>query len=77
MGGLFAAVFGVFWTAMAASIPRAPMFFPLFGCGFIAFGIGTAVNSYRKMNGFQQAEQDYHWRRSRLLSQLGKHRHDR
>ncbi len=76
VGGLIGVAFGVFWTLMAVSAPGAPVFFPIFGCAFVLFGVVKAFTSYQKMNGYRQAEQDYHRRRSKLLSHLERHRHD-
>jgi hypothetical protein len=45
IGGIAVAVFGVFWTVMAASI-GAPPFFALFGVVFVVLAIGGAVYNF-------------------------------
>jgi len=45
-GAVAAAIFGVFWTMMAASM-GAPIFFVLFGMIFVALGIAQAVYHYK------------------------------
>ncbi len=46
IGGIVVAVFGVFWTIMAASM-GAPFIFPLFGIIFIAMAIVGVVYNYK------------------------------
>jgi len=48
--GIFAAVFGVIWTGAAVSM-GAPVFFALFGVGFIAIAIFSAVYNFRNATG--------------------------
>ncbi len=53
MGGVISValiVFGIFWTAMAASM-GAPFFFPIFGVVFIAVGIAQAVYNFKNATG--------------------------
>ena len=44
------AVFGVFWTIAALSI-GAPVFFALFGVGFVVMAIVQAVYNYKNATG--------------------------
>lgn len=50
IGAICAVVFGVFWTAMAAS-SGAPGIFPLFGVLFIILGIVQAVYHFKNATG--------------------------
>lgn len=50
VGSVVAAVFGVFWTAMAAS-SGAPAFFVLFGVIFVIMGIVQAVYQFNNAAG--------------------------
>jgi hypothetical protein len=71
------AFFGAIWTAMAIAItssaPEVGPFrivrivFPLFGLGFIAFGIISAVTIHQKAKSLQQAEQAYRRDRERIV----------
>lgn len=49
IGGIVAALFGIFWTIQAGAI-GAPPFFCLFGVIFVLIGIGSAIVS--AMNAF-------------------------
>lgn len=46
IGSVFAIVFGIFWTIMAARM-GAPAFFPIFGVIFIIMGIVQAAYNYK------------------------------
>ena len=50
VGSLFAAVFGVIWTAAAASM-GAPAFFCLFGVVFVIFGLVQAAYNFKNATG--------------------------
>ena len=50
VGSLVGIVFGIIWTAAAAS-KDAPIFFPLFGLVFIGIGVAQAVYSFRNATG--------------------------
>lgn len=50
IGSVFAIVFGIFWTIMAARM-GAPAFFPIFGVIFIIMGIVQAAYNYRNATG--------------------------
>lgn len=49
-GALFAAIFGVIWTAAAASM-GAPPFFCLFGVVFVIIGIIQAIYNFKNATG--------------------------
>lgn len=49
-GSVMAAVFGVFWTVMAASM-GAPFIFPMFGVLFIITAVVMGVYNYRNATG--------------------------
>jgi LSD1 subclass zinc finger protein len=65
VGGVIAAVFGVFWTFMTISM-GAPGFFPLFGILFIGMGIFGAIHTSQKAGDYKAAESRYRRERSRL-----------
>lgn len=81
MGGAFIVFFGVLWTVMAIAITRsAPNFgpfaaakviFPLFGLGFIAFGIFTAIKiqqvAKKNRKNLKEAERAYLRRRESII----------
>lgn len=50
VGALFAAIFGVIWTAAAASM-GAPPFFCLFGVVFVIIGIIQAIYNFKNATG--------------------------
>ena len=50
VGALFAAIFGVIWTAAAASM-SAPPFFCLFGVVFVIIGIIQAIYNFKNATG--------------------------
>lgn len=76
-GGIGAAVFGGLWTVMAISITQsgpdfgpfavAKFIFPLFGVGFIAFGIISAVSVSSKAQDYRRSEDRYRRRRNEIL----------
>src|SRR5437879_3229328 len=66
LGGVVVVGFGIFWTAMAASM-GAPGFFPLFGVLFILAGVGMSIYSYTKASAYEEAQQRYQHRRAQLL----------
>lgn len=49
-GGIIAALFGVFWTAMTIRM-RAPFFFAMFGVIFIVAAIVNTVYNYKNATG--------------------------
>jgi len=60
---------GALWTAFAASM-GAPIFFPLFGLLFIAFGLFGAVSVWMKAADFKNSQRDYQQRRQSLMRDL-------
>jgi len=86
IGGAIVIVFGLIWTAMAASIAGAvgvgihqvgggplsalPGFLPCFGVLFIVGGIFTSLIAYGKARAFQEHQRAYHAERNRLLAEL-------
>ena len=50
IGAVLAALFGVFWTIMAAQL-GAPAFFMLFGVIFVGIGIVQAVYNFKNATG--------------------------
>ena len=48
--GIFVAIFGVFWTIMATSM-GAPIFFTLFGIGFIVMAVTGAIYNFKNATG--------------------------
>ena len=50
IGALFAAIFGIIWTAVAASM-GAPPLFCLFGVVFVIFGIIQAIYNFKNATG--------------------------
>jgi len=48
--GIFVAFFGVIWTGAAVSM-GAPIFFALFGVGFVAVAISGAVYNFKNATG--------------------------
>ena len=75
--GSTVAFFGSLWTFLAISITRsapnvgpfavAKVVFPLFGIGFIAFGIFLAVMMHRKAKQFDEAQTAYLQHRGRIM----------
>ncbi|MDK2971776.1 MAG: hypothetical protein PWP23_1531 [Candidatus Sumerlaeota bacterium] len=58
IGGIVAALFGVFWTVMATKM-GAPGFFVLFGIAFVLMGLASAVyNAYNATSGNRFSEYD-------------------
>lgn len=49
-GALASVAFGVIWTLAGINM-GAPVFFPLFGLVFIAFGVGQAIYNFRNAKG--------------------------
>jgi hypothetical protein len=74
LGGLIIVVFGILWTAFAASIGSLSPFglvgviLPLFGVLFILAGAGMSIYSYRKASEYDSASRAYQGRRSQLLA---------
>lgn len=72
IGGILITVFGVFWTAVAASmfpsIEGLLGCFPAFGVLFVLFGVGMSIYSYSKASQYEQAHQEYQARRAKMLS---------
>ncbi|QDV41924.1 hypothetical protein Enr13x_17670 [Stieleria neptunia] len=67
-GGVMVAVFGLFWTIMAAGItgagsrmgaPGVFSIFPLFGIVFIVFGVFMSFQVYSRAESYEQANQKY------------------
>ena len=48
--GIFVAIFGVFWTIMATGM-GAPIFFTLFGIGFVIIAVIQAVYNFKNATG--------------------------
>ena len=75
VGGIVAVLFGLFWTAGAASMtsfapsPIFPfvMLFPAFGVLFIILGAAGAISSFTKAERYSEAEADYQRRRQDLI----------
>ena len=65
LGGAVIVGFGIFWTAMAASMGTG--LFPLFGVLFILAGVGVSIYSSGKASQYEVAYQAYRRRRARLL----------
>ncbi|TWT65273.1 hypothetical protein [Allorhodopirellula solitaria] len=59
------AVFGVFWTILAASM-FPPM--ALFGIVFVIFAVGGGIIGCKKADRYQQAKKQYHERRRDLIA---------
>ena len=70
IGGVVIVAFGIFWTAMAASIssgmPGIGSVFPLFGVLFIIGGVAMSIRGFVKAEQYAQAEDQYRRRRSEL-----------
>ncbi len=71
-GGVVIVLFGVFWTAMAASIASFAPFpigilFPGFGILFIIFGVANAIRSFSKAEQYAVAEAEYKRRRQEII----------
>jgi hypothetical protein len=69
VGGLVAAVFGIFWL-VSASTMGAPFPFVLFGLIFVGAAIVGAVKGMDKASRHRSADTQYQERRRTLLSQL-------
>lgn len=77
IGGVFTTCFGVLWTVMAISMTQtapdfgafrvAKLIFPLFGAGFVLFGILVSLNAHRKAKEYESAERRYRQRRNKIL----------
>ena len=77
-GGIAIAVFGTFWTIMAIAITSsgpsfgpfaiAGVIFPLFGVGFVIFGVISSITAYQKAEQYEQAHRRYRERRHQLTS---------
>ena len=70
VGGVIVVVFGIFWTAPAASMGGGG--FAAFGVLFILFGIGVSAYSYGKAQAYLAAERRYRRRRSATINRTGK-----
>jgi len=76
--GIVAVVFGGLWTIMAIAITQsgpdfgpfsvAKVIFPLFGLGFICFGVFNALSAQAKAENYRRSEQQYQRRRRELLN---------
>ena len=76
-GGIGVVFFGGLWTilafAMTQSAPNfgpfaaAKVVFPLFGLGFIAFGIFMAMSAHQAAQNYRSAERNYRRRRAELM----------
>jgi hypothetical protein len=69
LGGVVIAVFGIFWTAMAANMGGGASFFPLFGLLFVAVGVGMSIYSFTKASQYEEAHARYRRRRAELLGE--------
>ncbi len=72
LGGVVAALFGIFWTIMAFSMTRNSPFggtglFPLFGVLFIGFGIFSSIHAHQKAKDYKLARKKYDQQRAALL----------
>lgn len=77
VGGIGAIVFGGLWTILAFSITQsgpnygafavAKILFPLFGLGFIGFGVFNAISAHQKAQNYHRAERNFRLRRDQLL----------
>ena len=75
--GIAAAFFGCIWTIFAISLTSsapnvgpfavAKVIFPLFGIGFIVFGLFAAGMTHRKAKQLEEAERQYRRQRERIL----------
>lgn len=61
-----AAIFGVIWTVMAASM-GAPVFFPLFGVVFIGAAIFGGVRAVTHAGAYKREQELYEQRRAALM----------
>jgi hypothetical protein len=50
IAGIFACLFGVFWTIMAVQM-GAPFFFPIFGVFFVIMGIANTIYNFKNATG--------------------------
>ncbi len=71
VGGIFAVIFGTFWTVMAFAITSASPFaaakiFPLFGLLFIGGGIFSAIHARNKASDYKRAKRRYESERDAL-----------
>lgn len=69
VGGVLVVVFGVIWTAGAASM-GAPGFFPLFGVVFVCMALFGIISSLNKAGALKSGESDYQFKRGRLLAEI-------
>ena len=70
-GGFFIVGFGIFWTAMAASMTGfggagIVSIFPLFGVLFVVFGAGMSIMAFVKAGQYEEAQERYQRRRREL-----------
>lgn len=76
LSGVAVAFFGCIWIAFAISITSrmpnqgafsaAKVLFPLFGIGFIAFGVIRAAMMHQQAGAYQRAERQYRQLRSKI-----------
>ncbi len=69
--GIFTVGFGIFWTAMAASMigfggDGVFSIFPLLGVLFVLFGAGMSIYAFVKAGQYEQAQQRYQRRRREM-----------
>ena len=69
--GIFTVGFGIFWTAMAASMigfggDGVFSIFPLFGVLSVLFGAGMSIYAFVKAGQYEQAQQRYQRRRREM-----------
>ena len=77
-GGIMITVFGSIWTAMACGMTSAApdvgpfslvkIAFPLFGVGFVIFGVVLSVIGHSKARDYKRAHRRYQRRRQELQS---------
>jgi LSD1 subclass zinc finger protein len=77
VGGIGAIVFGGLWTILAFSITQsgpshgvfsvAKIIFPLFGLGFIGFGVFNAIFVHQRAQNYRRVERNYRLQRDQLL----------
>lgn len=71
-GGILIVGFGIFWTAMAASM-SSPFgrggfdLFPLFGVLFVISGFVMCVRAFLKADQYAEAQEQYRQRRNELI----------
>jgi DNA-directed RNA polymerase subunit RPC12/RpoP len=68
IGGVVAVVFGIIWTAGAASA-GAPALFPIFGVVFIFAGVIAAITQVTKASNYKYEETQYLRQRDELARQ--------